>query len=244
MVSSEPRHDALILCGGLGTRLRAAVADRPKGLADIAGRPFLDILMDDLVRQGVRRVVLCAGFGADQIAARYAGRRDAEVILSVEEKPLGTGGAVRLALQHVSSRTFFVLNGDSWCSVDLAALQAFHAAKDAALSIVVVEQAGRDDAGTIALAPDQRVASFDEKLGAGNRLRYVNAGIYVMHRSIVAGVPENASASLERDVFPQAARGGRCYGFPVPGPLVDIGTPERYRAAQELLSDVARRRGA
>lgn len=239
MVPGEPRHDALILCGGLGTRLRAAVADRPKGLADIAGRPFLDILVDSLARQGVSRIVLLAGHGADQIASRYADR----CAISIEERPLGTAGAVRNALGHVSGEQFFVLNGDSWCAVDLAALQAFHAAKAASLSIVVVEQKGRDDAGTIALAADQRITSFDEKLSAGDRLRYVNAGIYVMHRSVIAGVPENTSASLERDVFPQAARGGRCFGFPVPGPLVDIGTPERYRAAQDLLLDVVRRRG-
>jgi D-glycero-alpha-D-manno-heptose 1-phosphate guanylyltransferase len=238
MVSGEPRHDALILCGGLGTRLRQAVADRPKGLAEVAGRPFLDILIDALLRQGLDRFVLCAGYGADQIAARYAARRDAQFLISVEQKPLGTAGAVRHALPHVASDAFFVLNGDSWCEVDYGALHASHASRGARLSIVVVSHAGRDDAGTVALAEDGALLSFDEKAAAGERTRTVNAGIYLMHRSVIAGVPPGVAASLERDVFPQALRNGGCYGFRVAGPLVDIGTPERYHAAQELLRGV------
>lgn len=229
--------DALILCGGLGTRLREVVADRPKGLAEIRGRPFLDLLIDRLARQGLRRFILCTGYQGEQIAMRYARRGDAEFVVSLEDQPLGTAGAVRLALQHVRSDPFLVLNGDSFCDVDYEAFQGFHEGRGATLSIVLVPPGERDDVGTVALAGDSAITSFREKAGRGERA-LINGGIYLMRRSLVELLPEQTPLSLERDIFPQAAQRGGCYGFLVAGPVVDIGTPERYRAAQELLRDV------
>ncbi len=228
--------DALILCGGLGTRLREVVTDRPKGLADVRGRPFLDLLIDRLARHGLRRFVLCTGYRGEQIAARYARRTDAEFVVSLEEQPLGTAGALRLAATHLRSDPLLVLNGDSFCEVDYEALRAFHEDKRATLSIVVVPPGERDDAGNVALADDGAITSFSEKSGRGERTS-INAGIYLMHRSLVDALPAHTSLSLERDVFPEAVRRGGCYGFRVPGPVVDIGTPERYLAAQDLLRD-------
>ena len=227
--------DTLILCGGLGTRLREAVADRPKGLAEIRGRPFLDLLIDRLARQGLRRFILCTGYRGEQIAARYAGRSDAEFIVSLEDRPLGTAGAVRLAAAHLRSDPFLVLNGDSFCEVDYEALQRFHDARRATLSIVVAPPVEREDVGTVTLGTDASIASFSEKTGGRAA---VNAGIYLMRRSLVEGLPAATPLSLERDVFPDAVRRGGCYGFQVAGPVVDIGTPERYLAAQDLLRGV------
>ena len=231
--------DALILCGGLGTRLQEAVPDRPKGLAEVAGRPFLDILVAELQRQGLRRFVLCAGHRAEQIAALYRGRQDAEFVLSAEPSPLGTGGAVRHALAHARTDPFLVLNGDSHCEVDYAALRAFHARAGADLTVVVAPDPERGDAGRVALAGDGRVLSFDEKTATAHA--YVNAGIYVMQRRAAERLPAGVAASLERELIPALVREERCFGFPVPGPLTDIGTPERYRAAQQALRDAAKR---
>lgn len=228
--------DALILCGGLGTRLREVVTDRPKGLAEVRGRPFLDLLIDRLARQGLRRFVLCTGYRGEQIAARYARRTDAEFVVSLEEHPLGTAGAVRLALQHLRSDPFLVLNGDSFCEVDYEAFQGFHEGRGATLSIVVVPPGERDDVGTVALARDGAITSFREKAGRSERAA-INGGIYLMCRSLVELLPAQTPLSLERDVFPQAVQRGGCYGFVAAGPVVDIGTPERYRAAQDLLRD-------
>jgi len=227
--------DALILCGGLGTRLRPLIADRPKGLAEIRGQPFLDLLIGRLLRRGLRRFLLCAGYGGAQIAGHYARRDDAEFMVSLEAKPLGTAGAIRHALRQVRSDPFLVLNGDSYCDVDYAELLRFHERKRAALSIVVVPPGSRQDVGTIALAGDQAVTAFSEKQAGAHG--YVNAGIYLMQRAVIEVLPADRAASLEREVFPQTAARGGCYGFPVAGPLVDIGTPERYLAAQELLRD-------
>jgi len=119
--------DALIVCGGLGTRLQAVVSDRPKGLATISGRPFLDILVEELLQQGFDRLIFCTGHGSDQVAAHYSGRSGEQFVFSAEDHPLGTGGAVRNALPHVRSDPFAVVNGDSFCRVAYADLFAFHA---------------------------------------------------------------------------------------------------------------------
>jgi D-glycero-alpha-D-manno-heptose 1-phosphate guanylyltransferase len=143
---------------------------------------------------------------------------------------------VRLALSHLRSDPFIVANGDSFCDVDYQAFHDFHEKRHATLSIVVVPPGERDDVGAVALAGDGAIASFSEKVGRGERA-CINAGIYLMRRRLIEELPANTPLSLEREVFPAAVKRGGCYGFAVPGPVIDIGTPERYRAAQDLLRD-------
>jgi len=228
--------DALVLCGGLGTRLKPVVSDRPKGLATVSGRPFLDLLTSELVREGFRRVILCVGHGSEQIIEHFRDRVDGQFVFSVERRPLGTGGAVRLALPHVNSAPFVVVNGDSFCRVRYADLLAFHRRKAALATLVVTAPSERVDVGAVELAADQRVLRFTEKppeINTGSQ--FVNAGVYVIERRLIESGPENVPCSLERDILPRAIDKRSCYGFPVDGPLVDIGTPERYEAAQSLL---------
>jgi len=228
--------DVLILCGGLGTRLRPVVSDRPKGLAEIQGRAFLDVLVDELVRNGLRRLVLCTGYGSEQIAAHYRDRSDAEFVFSAEDRPLGTGGAIVHALPKTRSDPFFVVNGDSFCRVDYAELLAFHRRNLALLTLVVTPPAGRTDAGAIRADDAGRIVEFAEKPAPEDGAkRHVNAGIYVMQREAMDLAPRAAAFSLERGLFPVALRSGRCFAFPVSGPLIDIGTPERLQAAQDQL---------
>jgi len=228
--------DALILCGGLGTRLKPVVPDRPKGLATVSGRPFLDILVEELVREGFRRLILCVGRGSDQIIDHFRDRSEAQFVFSEEPRPLGTGGAVRLALPHVNSARFVVLNGDSFCRVRYAELLASHQRKAALATLVVTAPSERVDVGAVELAADQRVLRFTEKPAQSVTARQlVNAGIYVIEPRLIESAPLNVPCSLERDILPRAIDKGSCYGFPVDGPLVDIGTPERYEAAQSLL---------
>ena len=228
--------DTLILCGGLGTRLRAAIADRPKGLAQIQGRAFLDVLVDELVRNGLQRLVLCTGYGSDQIAAHYQDRREAEFVFSAEDQPLGTGGAVAHALPKVRSDPFLVINGDSFCTVKYADLLQAHQRNRALLTLVVTPPAGREDVGTIRADDAGLIVQFAEKTGGEDgKKRYVNAGIYVMQREVMSLAARAGAFSLERDLFPLAVRSGRCFAFPVSGPLIDIGTPERLQAAQDWL---------
>lgn len=230
MVPQDPA-DVLILCGGQGTRLQPVIGERPKALAPIGGRPFLDLLVEELLRCGLQRLVLCLGNGSGQIVAHLAARTDAEFVFSVEDRPLGTGGAVRYALGKVRSDPFLVVNGDSFCKVDYAALRAFHAARQSLLTIVVAPAGDRADAGRVALDGEGRIVAFEEKPRSGTA-EYINAGIYLMQREALTYAPVAQAFSLERDLFPSALGSGRCFAFRVSGPLTDIGTPERYRAAQ------------
>lgn len=226
--------DAVILCGGLGTRLRPLIADRPKSLAEIAGKPLLDILVTELLRQGCHRIIFCVGHMGEQIIAHYRRREGAEYLFAKEEVPLGTGGAVRNALPLVQSDPLLILNGDSLCTVDLGQFLAFHLHHQASASIVLADAGERHDGGIVRVDADLRIRQFMEKpataIPTGS---YINAGIYLIERqSADLGLPQSRY-SLETEVFPALVEKGRCYGFPVAGGVVDIGTPERYRRANQ-----------
>ena len=224
--------DAVVLAGGLGTRLRDAIGETPKPLAAIQGRPFLDILTEELLRQGLRRIILCVGHRREQIVAHFSGRHDAQFVFSEETTPLGTGGALRRAAPLIASDPFLALNGDSFCRVDYARFLAFHRAKSATASLVLAPPAGRADGGNVELAADGKITAFREKTGGGT---LINAGIYLMARALPGSWTLPDPFSLERDIFPQLAAAGGCYGHRVEAEVLDIGTPQRYAEAQHKL---------
>jgi len=224
--------DALILCGGAGTRLRPVISDKPKGLAPLGGRPFLDILVEDLLEQGFRRLIFCVGYLKEQIIGRYRDRDDAEYLFSEEDAPLGTGGAIQNALPLVCSDPFLVSNGDSFCTVDLGEFYLFHHRKEAIASLVLARVDERHDGGIVCLDETQRILSFVEKSGTRDQQHcFVNAGMYLMQKETVELHRESSPLSLEYDVFPALVKSNRCFGFVVGSQLFDIGTPERYRKA-------------
>ncbi len=226
--------DALILCGGLGSRLHPVISDRPKGLAPVGGKPFLDILIEDLLQQGIRRIIFCVGHLKEQIIGRYKVRDDAEYLFSQEDIPLGTGGAVQNALSLVRSDPFLVMNGDSLCRIDFRKFYSFHRAKAAIASFVLTQAGDRYDGGVVCLDEMQRIRFFLEKANVGDqRGRFINAGIYLMQQGDMELQHIAPPFSLESDVFPALVKAKSCFGFVVGSRLVDIGTPERYRKANE-----------
>lgn len=233
---STDRCDVLILCGGLGSRLRPLVDDRPKGLAPVGGKPFLDILVEELLAQGFRRFIFCVGHLKEQIIARFHGRTDGIYAFSEEQTPLGTGGAVWNALHLVRCETMLVVNGDSFCRVNYQKFLEFHRAKAAVASFVVTEPGARYDGGIIRLGEDGLIRSFMEKpkIQSGQD-GYINAGIYFLQTQSLPIKPVAAYFSLEHDIFPEMVAAGSCFGYPVTSKLTDIGTPERYRAANQSL---------
>ncbi|MFC1594563.1 nucleotidyltransferase family protein [Candidatus Omnitrophota bacterium] len=227
--------DCIILCGGLGKRLKDVVGDRPKALAQINQKPFLDILIDYLMSFDCNRVILCIGHSGDVIKAYYQQKKmSAEVIFSQEQELLGTGGALKNAQGLIQSETFLVMNGDSFCAVDLNALLDFHAKKDAVLSMVLAELDSSSDYGNVTVVDDARIKAFQEK-PSSSRSSLMNAGVYCMRRDIFSHMPDQSSFSLERDVFPQMLS-APCYGFVTTASCIDIGTPERYKEAQKILA--------
>lgn len=234
--------DVLVLCGGLGLRLRPAVADRPKPLADVDGRPFLDLVLDHAASFGARRFILCAGFKGERIRERYSpaptagadSRPDGgrEIAVLCEDRALGTAGALRHAASLLHSPDVLVLNGDSLCRADLGAFLGFHARHGGEASVVLAPREEGTDYGVATLDPRGRVASFAEKAPAREG-QLVNAGIYLFSRRLVSALPA-APSSLEQDVLPALSREGRLWGWPVSERVLDIGTPERYERARRL----------
>ena len=227
---------AFLLAGGQGTRLRPAVADRPKTLAPVSGRPFAEWLVRSLARQGIRRIVFCTGHMADQIASHFGDGRafGVEAVYSREEEPLGTAGALRLAAERMpGDAPVLALNADSYCDFDAARLASTHGTRRARGTLWL---ARADDAaryGSVEVGSDGRVTAFAEK-SAAHGPGWINAGIYALDRDVLAGIPAGVAASLERQVLPALAARG-LWSVAGESPLLDIGTPESYARAEAFL---------
>jgi NDP-sugar pyrophosphorylase family protein len=227
---------AAILAGGLGTRLRSVVADRPKVLAPIGGRPYLSYLLDQLAGASLREVVLLTGHGADQVRAAlgdsYAGMR---LRYSAEPRPLGTAGAVRHALSQLTAPTVLLLNGDSYCDVDINAFRRFHHAQEADASLALVRVADASRFGQVCRARDGHVVRFEEK-STTSAAGWINAGVYLLERALIEEVASDCPVSLERDLLPAWVRRRGVCGFRCEGPFLDIGTPQAYAEAERFFS--------
>lgn len=228
-------HTALILCGGRGTRLQHVVSDRPKFLAPVAGRPYADYLLR-LLSRSVREVVLCTGYMAEQIE-EYCGdgsRWGLSIRYSREPEALGTAGAITHALGQGVTDPFWVLNGDSFVTMDLEEISALHARTASLATLVVVEVPDALRYGAVVLGPEQSVLKFGEKSSSGTG--YINAGVYLLATSVLDGVEPGRMVSLERDVLPQVVGKG-AHAWISPGPFIDIGTEESFHHAQQLLAE-------
>jgi len=226
---------AAILAGGLGTRLRAAVADRPKVMADVGGRPFLARWLDFLEAQGVREVVVCTGYRGRQIEECFGGTHGRlRLTYSPERDPLGTGGALRHALALLHGRDILVLNGDSFCEIDLEAHLAAHASRHARASLLLTRVEDTRRFGRVILDRKDRVIEFREKAAASGP-GWINAGVYLLRRELLAALPAARPLSLEHDLLPRWMSSG-VYGFAANGRFIDIGTPESYALAEDFFA--------
>lgn len=233
---------AVVLTGGLGTRLRSVIADRPKTLAPIAGRPFLTFVLDPLVSAGVRDVVLCTCYMAELIRQTLGNEyRGLRLGYSQEPSPLGTGGALRLAASRLTSDPVLVLNGDSFCQFDPAALCDWHAAHRAEATLLLTHVADTHRYGRVTLDEHDAVAAFEEKGNAAGP-GWINAGVYVLSRQFILDIPTTGPVSLEREIFP-AWIGRGLFGCRSEGRFLDIGTPESYAAAEAFFEQGKEGRG-
>jgi len=236
MVERLEDATAAILAGGLGTRLRSRIADRPKVLALVHGRPYLSYLLEQLSGAGVRDVVLLTGYRADQVRSAFGDRyANLHLTYSSEPSPLGTAGAVRLALPCLSSSTIVLLNGDSYCAASLPDFWDFHQRQAAEFSLVLTSVEDCSRYGRVRVESDGRVVGLEEKNSAGGA-GWVNAGIYLINRSLIQEIPPDIPVSLERDMCPRWAAGKRCFGFACQGHFLDIGTPESYAQAEAFFT--------
>lgn len=230
--------EVAVLCGGLGTRLQSVVADRPKALAEVAGRPFLAWLLDSLVAHGFRRALLCTGHRAGQIAEAFGDRHGPlQLAYSQETRPLGTGGALALAAPQLRGDTVLVCNGDSYLHADLRGFVQRHRMTGDAASLLLARVDDTRRYGAVRLDRHDRVIGFAEKAASGGP-GWINAGLYMLPRALLAALPRERELSLEREVFPgllqQGLRGHRCDGG-----FIDIGTPASYAAADAFFGALA-----
>jgi mannose-1-phosphate guanylyltransferase len=207
-------------------------------MAQVSGRPFLEMLLSQLERHGFQRVVLAVGYAGASIQAHFGERFcGMDVEYSNELSPLGTGGALRNAAPLVVSEACLVMNGDSYTDVDLRTFATTHRESGADVSVVVVPADDRGDVGSVLLDADGNVLQFAEKEHP-HSARHLNAGIYMLSRDMLYEIPSGFHISLERELFPEWIQARRSIkAFIHPGKCVDIGTPERYQTAQEVLAD-------
>lgn len=222
--------EVIILAGGLGTRLQAAVPDLPKPMAPIAGRPFLSWLLDYLGKQGVRHAILSVGYRHNDIIDHF-GYCHGSITLSyaVENIPLGTGGAVLNALEYTRKNQVFIVNGDTFLALDYLAMLRHHEATESQFTMAVRQVNDISRYGRVVIQ-GSRLAGLEEKSAAGSGL--INAGVYLFNRNLFSGQKLSKAFSLERDFLPARLGGTFASVFVASGYFIDIGVPEDYQRAK------------
>jgi D-glycero-alpha-D-manno-heptose 1-phosphate guanylyltransferase len=225
--------DVFILCGGKGKRLKRVSGGIPKPMVRIGKLPFLDIVINYLKRSGFKRLILGIGYKAHFIKKYYNEHKipGIKIIFSQEDRPLGTGGAVKKARRLIKSKVFLVLNGDSFSEFDAESFIKFYQQKKAKALILLRKEKNKRDFGGITIDKSSAITCFSEK-NPELRNNFINCGVYLFSRNIFSMMPKNAQFSLEYDFFPGMAGKG-LYGHKKPGFFIDIGTPERYFAAKK-----------
>ncbi|HEX5984304.1 MAG TPA: NDP-sugar synthase [Solirubrobacterales bacterium] len=225
---------AIVLVGGEGTRLRPLTSDVPKPAVTLVDRPFLAYAIEWLAAHGVDEVVLACGFLPDVLREALDDHEHAGVTITyaVEPEPLGTAGAIRFAAEALGDRLadrFLALNGDVLADLDLSALVEAHDERGARATIGLHPVEDSSAYGLVRCDAEGRVLEFLEKTGEPVPGE-INAGAYVLERSVLDLVPGGRAVSIEREVFPRLVGDG-LHGLLLEGYWMDIGTPERYLQA-------------
>ena len=226
--------EAIVLAGGLGTRLRSVVKDLPKPMAPVHGRPFLALVLDQLVEAGFATAILAAGYRHEVIRDCFGDRYRGLVLrYSVESEPLGTGGAMRLACIHTHARDVFVLNGDTYLELDFRAMLDAHVRVAASFSMAVCHVPDVARYGALDLE-DGIVRGFREKGRSGPG--WINGGTYILGPELRARLRPEGASSFESDVLVPEVELIRPLAFRTSGLFIDIGIPEDYLRVQQVFS--------
>jgi len=222
--------EAIILAGGLGTRLRSAVPDLPKVMAMVGHRPFLEIVLERLAAGGVTRAILAVGYLRDMIKTQFGKKfGPLELLYSEESEPLGTGGAIVQALSLTESENVLVLNGDTYFALDYRKMWQRHVETNANITIALRYVKDVSRYGLVEIQ-DSRVVCFKEKGASG--AGYINAGVYVISRHIFDSVELQRRFSFETDYLDPFVKFLAPLAYPAHGYFIDIGIPESYLQAQ------------
>ncbi|RKZ90985.1 MAG: D-glycero-D-manno-heptose 1-phosphate guanosyltransferase [Candidatus Parabeggiatoa sp. nov. 1] len=225
--------DAIILAGGLGTRLKPVVSEVPKPLAPIGDRPFLDLLLQQLDSfEQIEKVILAISYKAELIQQHYQGndKYHFEIDFSIEDVPLGTGGAIKHALPFTTSNEVLILNGDSFVEFDLTDLHQTHIENKANLTLVAVKVNDTERYGSVDIdMSTMRIAQFSEKQKT-NGVGFINAGCYLLKKCLFNDITEGQKVSFEKQILPSLVE-KKAYAQISTGKFIDIGTPKTYQQA-------------
>jgi D-glycero-alpha-D-manno-heptose 1-phosphate guanylyltransferase len=220
--------ESIILCGGMGSRLRSVINLSPKPLAPIGSRVFLDLLVESLMEQNIKKIIFAVGYMREQIIQRYSGLNGVEVCFSEEETQLGTGGAVKKATKYVEENFFLAINGDSYIDISYGDLAKEIYKKKADSLILVKKNSGnRSDVGLFKISEDHmRIIGFTGS-DFGDKNRYINCGVYLFNKNYF--MQESMDVfSLENYFLPKLIKETCVIPYISELNLYDIGTPERY----------------
>ena len=224
--------EAIVLAGGLGTRLRSVVPDLPKCMAPINGVPFLSYLIDHLIDQGITNFVFALGYKSNEfIDFLQAKLPNNNYSIVVEEEPLGTGGAIKLAIEKTTSKDIIALNGDSLFKANLNQLMQFHLEKKSSCTLALKPMQQFERYGSVVVDKDAMIASFKEKqlIEAG----LINGGVYAIHVASFLAKPLTNKFSMEKDFLEKYAAEGKFFGNVQEAYFIDIGIPADFNRAQK-----------
>src|SRR5882757_9860561 len=235
-VQSFPfRGQAIMLAGGLGTRLRSEVADLPKCMAPVAGKPFLHYIIAYCQQRGITKFIFALGY-MHEVIKKYLGENypSLDYQISIEEEPLGTGGGIQLACAKATEKNVAILNGDTLFEADINALLNLHFVKDADCTLSLKPMHDFERYGVVELNEDATISSFKEKQFYKSGL--INGGVYALNveRFLSKKLPKKNS--FEKNYLEEFYKDGNMFGLVQDGYFIDIGIPEDYKKANKDLA--------
>lgn len=226
--------EAIILAGGFGTRLRSVVSDVPKPMAPIAGRPFLELLLDHLTPYGFNHIVLSTGYMHEKIEAHFGNSyHGVDISYAIEDTPLGTGGGMRNAIRYCNDDDVVVVNGDTLFKIDYDDLARFFHSRPTRLAVVLRQVPDTSRYGSVTTDCCDRISRFTEK-AAAHGTGTINGGIYMLHRSLLEEQPLGQPFSFEKDILQSRYTDEAFFAYTSGAYFIDIGIPEDY---QKLINE-------
>lgn len=227
----------LILAGGRGRRFRSIRQGLPKTMLDINGRPFVEYIIEELRKHGLKEFVFCLHDKASLIRDYFEEKKDdLTYLFSLEREARDTGGAIKLAEKFIKEDDFVVVNGDTYLDVDIKEMFNFHQQKKSLVTIALTKVDDVSQRGLVKLGEDDKIELFVEKLTNLHIDGWVNAGLYILKSKVLDLIAKNTPVSLEKELFPSLLVLGRpIYGFKTQGKFIDITTIVDYQRAKQQL---------
>ena len=227
-------NTAIILAGGMGTRLKTIISDLPKPMAPIMNVPFLTYQLNYLKHFGIKKVIFSVGYLSEKIIAHYnQSFENISIEYSIEKNPLGTGGGIRMAMSNLNEDLVLILNGDSFFDLNLEQFYNLHLEQKAEFSLALRYVNNSERYGNIEFNSSNQITSFIEK-NQLNQTGYINAGVYILSKKLyLQNTKPDINFSIEKDFFEKQLNQLIIKGFEFKDYFIDIGIPEDYLKAQD-----------